>query len=102
MNAAAKRMAIKAKVAAALGLLTETSTRYDLSLIFTKVIHDPIVDVMAHSYGFEQDPETGLDTCVMAVTYCDYLEIVEKMSAHDKQELRQRIAAQSTTNAAAS
>jgi hypothetical protein len=90
MNAASRQIC-RARAVAALGLLTEDSSRFDVAVIFSLILHDPIVDARARGYGFEVNEETGRDTCVMAATYEDYVEIIEQMTPQEKQELRKRI-----------
>ncbi len=85
------RAIARSRAVAALGLVTEETTQFEVDLLFSLILNDPIVNECALGYGFEVDEETGRDTAVMAVTFDDYVEIIEKMSPQEKQELRKRI-----------
>lgn len=85
MQSKVARTISKARVAAALGLVTEDTSQFEVAAIFGAVIKDPIVSECALSIGFEEG------TCVTVADTQDYAEIVEHMSPSEKSALRKRI-----------
>lgn len=79
------RAIFRARTVAALGLVTEDTSQFEVAAIFSAVINDQVVDQRARALGCEEG------TCVRVADYQDYAEIVESMSPEEKQDLRKRI-----------
>ena len=75
-----------AKAIGAAGLMTEESTRWQTNILYSRLLHDPVVNERCVALG-----NLG-DTAELAYGDEDVVKIIQQMTPAEKQALRERIA----------
>ena len=73
------------------GLLTTETTAWDVSVIWNRLLNDPVVSARCEALGYEVDPATGQETAEMKYDCTDVVEILKAMTVQERADLRVRL-----------